>query len=232
VSSFYELSKAATEASSATVNFYNASLQTDENFTEIYAKLAESLELLTSASQGISSVAHSVVHDSYIPSIGGAHPAFNGALIDGVKLKKKVEKDPNAPKKPLTVFFAYSAYSREALKEDREARGLPPLSSTEITQEISKKWNELSDEEKEKWKEAYNKELETYHGVKEKYLEAKKNGEDVTIIGPNPAPVPIPEYLKQKSSKRSHDGEKKEKKKKSKKRKSEHAAAAVEPSLV
>lgn len=129
----------------------------------------------------------------------------------------------------MTVFFAYSAYVRQALREDRLAKGLPALSSTEITQEISKKWNELGEAEKEKWKEAYNEELEQYHVTKERYLEAKRNGEAPIITGPNPAPVPIPAYLLKNShdksnhasKKRDYDSsEKKDKKKKSKKRKS------------
>lgn len=191
------------------------------------------MKLLTSASTGVSETARLIASNSQIdPSViqhslalnGGGIPqsATTAVPIPEKAAKKKVEKDPNAPKKPLTVFFAYSAYVRQALREERLAKGLPALSSTEITQEISKKWNELGEAEKEKWKEAYGEELENYHVNKEKYLEAKRNGEAPIITGPNPAPVPIPAYLqKDKSKKRdSESSEKKDKKKKSKKRKS------------
>lgn len=126
--------------------------------------------------------------------------------------KKKRVTDPNAPKKPLTVFFAYSAYIRQHIRDERAATGLPPLSSTEITQEISKKWKTLPDSEKEKWKKAYHTELEHYQIEKQKYLEAKANGTlgDSKFDSPTHAPVPNP------FGKRSHedDGEKKKKKKK------------------
>ncbi|CCH43430.1 High mobility group protein 1 [Wickerhamomyces ciferrii] len=250
----YELSKAANEASSATVDFYNASLTTEEDSTEVFRQLGDSLRILTSATNGVNDTARLIASNSSIdPTL-----SLNSLVLPDQVLpsqatqpqqhqhhqqqlqhqqqqqqsssteqekpaKKKVEKDPNAPKKPLTVFFAYSAYIRQALREERSSKGLPALSSTEITQEISKKWNELGELEKEKWKEAYNEELETYQRVKEKYLEDKRNGIAPIITGPNPAPVPIPSYLlKDKSKKRDHDGssEKKDKKKKSKKRKS------------
>ena len=137
--------------------------------------------------------------------------------------KKKVERDPNAPKKPLTVFFAYSAYVRQALRQERQNAGLPPLSSTEITQDISKKWKELSDSEKEKWKKAYNVELESYQREKAKYIEQKKNGTlPVSSGSPTHAPVGIPHGLQGSngySEKRSReDGGSSEKKKKKKKK--------------
>lgn len=141
--------------------------------------------------------------------------------------KKRAERDPNAPKKPLTVFFAYSAFVRQELRDSRQRAGLPPLSSTEITQEISKKWKELSDAEKEKWKQAYSVELEHYQLEKQKYLEAKKNGTVPSSEGPSHAPIPIPFSLQHEEippepqpvhEKRSHDDHGSEKKKKKKKK--------------
>ena len=126
----------------------------------------------------------------------------------------------------MTVFFAYSAYVRQELRDERQRNGLPPLSSTEITQEISKKWKELNDTEKEKWKQAYNIELEHYQVEKQKYLEAKKNGTVTILEGPNHAPIPFPQDLQedqypshQHTEKRNREdestsGEKKKKKKK------------------
>lgn len=230
------------------MDFYNASLTVEEDPNEVFKQLAESLRILTNASTGVSETARLIAasnsqidpnviqsslinnnNNSLIPNQNNDHHATTTTstpLTNEKPAKKKVEKDPNAPKKPLTVFFAYSAYVRQALREERLAKGLPALSSTEITQEISKKWNELGEAEKEKWKEAYNEELEHYHVNKEKYLELKKIGEAPILTGPNPAPVPIPAYLQKnhhdKSSKKrdSESSEKKDKKKKSKKRKS------------
>lgn len=221
VSSLYELSKAANEASSNVVDFYNAAALGDEDATLVYGKLADSLKLLTAATTNVSQSANQIIGDVYsVPQQGISGQIANINTNGDVKPKRKIDRDPNAPKKPLTVFFAYSAYLRQLLKEDREEKGLAPLSSTEITQEISKKWSELSDRDKEDWKEAYQQELDKYHTVKEKYLEAKKNGDDVTIQGPNPAPVPIPAHLSRDRKKRNGDEDRKEKKKRSRKRKS------------
>lgn len=141
--------------------------------------------------------------------------------------RKKAERDPNAPKKPLTVFFAYSAFVRQELRDQRQRAGLPPLSSTEITQEISKKWKELSEAEKEKWKQAYSVELGHYQMEKQRYLEAKKNGTAPSSDGPSHAPIPIPFNLQHEElpeaqapvpEKRSHDDHSSEKKKKKKKK--------------
>lgn len=270
VSSLFELSKAANDASMATIDFYNASLLnsngSNQQALEIFHNLATSLKLLTSAANSVNQTSNQIQHqvnnvnpvNTSVPF--ALDPALTDISINGsqsfpvlqqlptqtqpaqVQLqslqhlqheqqqvpqqqqlpKKKIEKDPNAPKKPLTVFFAYSAYARQVLRDDRLAKGLPSLSSTEITQEISKKWNELPEHEKDLWKQAYDLELKNYQLEKEKYLELKKNGDILVRNGPNMAPIPLPDYLKKDSNKRKDfDDGKKDKKKKNKKRKTD-----------
>lgn len=214
MASLYELSKASADASSAAVDFYNASLAHNDDATLAFAELADSLKLLTRASQGISHTANDITTEAGLVGIN-ADPAL--LTVGEPAKKKKVEKDPFAPKKPLTVFFAYSAYVREALRAERQAQGLPALSSTEITQVISLQWNDMSAEEKQKWKEAYAGELQIYQVEKEKYLEDKKNGLPPNNI-PTHAPVPVPAYLEKKRPSEEKEKEKK-KKKKSKKNK-------------
>ncbi|AMD19018.1 HBR117Wp [Eremothecium sinecaudum] len=226
VSSLFELSKAANQTASCIVDFYHVIGEDEEEKIEAFTTLTEALQKLTSASNQLHGVSTELSNpldddkDTIPPS-----PAKPQA-------KKKQERDPNAPKKPLTVFFAYSAYVRQALREERQRAGLPPLSSTEITQEISKKWKELSDTEKDKWKQAYTSELANYQREKQKYLEAKKNGILPVFDGPSSAPVPIPHYLQSgieefdpPKEKRSYEEEvlsssdkKKKKKKKDKKK--------------
>lgn len=228
VASLFELSKTANQTASCIVDFYNSIGEDEEEKIEAFTTLTEALQKLTSATNqlhGISTELNNPMDDEKEPA--AAAPAKPAAP------RKRPERDPNAPKKPLTVFFAYSAYVRQALREDRQKAGLPPLSSTEITQEISKKWKELSDSEKDKWKQAYNAELENYQREKQKYLEAKKNGTLLIQEGPNSAPVPIPDYLQAglddyqtQKEKRPHEedgssgsSEKKKKKKKKDKKK-------------
>ena len=227
VSSLFELSKAANQTASCIVDFYHVIGEDEEEKIEAFTTLTEALQRLTAATNQLHGVSTELTNP-----LDDDKEALPSSPAKGIT-KKRQERDPNAPKKPLTVFFAYSAYVRQALREERQRTGLPPLSSTEITQEISKKWKELSDSEKDKWKQAYTAELENYQREKQKYLEAKKNGIMHVYDGPNSAPVPIPEYLQSAEDsfeplpeKRSYEEEsgsassdkKKKKKKKDKKK--------------
>lgn len=219
VASLFELSKAANQTASSIVDFYNHIGEEEEEKLEAFTTLTESLQTLTSATNTLHGISSELVNpgedekDLVTTTTNPTKPAP----------KKKVERDPNAPKKPLTVFFAYSAYVRQELRDARQKAGLAPLSSTEITQEISKKWKELSEEEKETWKKAYNIELGYYQKAKQEYLEAKKNGTLPPFsAGPRQAPVPIPFGLIQHDDhyeqKRARDDDASEKKKKKKKK--------------
>ena len=188
VASLFELSRAANQTASSIIDFYNNIDGDEEEKIDAFTTLTESLQTLTSATNQFHSISNELIN----PSEDDKDVASSTAATTAKPAKKKVERDPNAPKKPLTVFFAYSAYIRQELRDARAKAGLPPLSSTEITQEISKKWKELSDSEKEKWKQAYNVELEHYQKAKSEYLENKKNGILPSSNGPSHAPVPIP----------------------------------------
>lgn len=218
VSSLFELSKAANQTAGSIVDFYNHIGEDEDDRLEAFTTLTESLQTLTAATNslhGISAELTNPDEDEKDSGLGhGGKDLDDGssakdeddddeddstAAADGAKGKKKrKQRDPNAPKKPLTVFFAYSAYVRQELRDARQRAGLAPLSSTEITQEISKKWKLLSDEEKDTWRKAYNIELGHYQKAKEAYLEAKKNGTlppPGTAPPPSQAPVPIPQGL-------------------------------------
>lgn len=186
MSSLFELSKAANQTASCIVDFYHVIGDDEEERLEAFTTLTEALQRLTSSTNQLHTVS-----DELVNSLDHQKKASTSSTAKARSTKKQ-ERDPNAPKKPLTVFFAYSAYVRQALREERQIAGLPPLSSTEITQEISKKWKELDDSEKDKWKQAYNAELENYQREKQKYLEAKKDGTLPVHHGINSAPIPIP----------------------------------------
>lgn len=193
VSSLFEMSKAANDTASSIVDFYNFAIENEDDKSEAMNSLTEALHTLATSMQQFGGLSQGLLDEKEEIAL----LPLKATTATG---RKRAEKDPYAPKKPLTVFFAYSAYIRQALREERERNGLAPLSSTEITQEISKKWKTLSDDEKEKWKQAYNVELENYLKEKEKYLEAKKNGTlpasltgaDSAPKDENHAPVPLP----------------------------------------
>ncbi|CAB4255655.1 similar to Saccharomyces cerevisiae YDR174W HMO1 Chromatin associated high mobility group (HMG) family member involved in genome maintenance [Maudiozyma barnettii] len=213
VASLFELSKASNQTASSIVDFYNNIGEDEDEKLEAFTTLTEALQNLTSATNSLNGISSELVNP------GEDEKDVSAATPVKAPAKKKVERDPNAPKKPLTVFFAYSAYVRQELRDARQRAGLAPLSSTEITQEISKKWKDLSDAEKDTWKKAYNVELEHYQKAKQEYLEAKKNGTlPPATAGPKHAPVPIPFGLIQHENKRPHDDDSSEKKKKKKKK--------------
>lgn len=88
------------------------------------------------------------------------------------KKKKKTEKDPNAPKKPLTIYFAFSFATRELIREERKKKNLTALSAIEMNDMIKERWNNITKEEKKKWQEKYADELKLYQEKKMKYSES------------------------------------------------------------
>jgi hypothetical protein len=70
----------------------------------------------------------------------------------GLKRKRaKKEKDPNAPKKPLTAAFLYAQSARPIIKQDLEAALQPgqQIEKNAVQIEVNKRWNELPEEQKE-----------------------------------------------------------------------------------
>jgi hypothetical protein len=53
------------------------------------------------------------------------------------------EKDPNAPKRPMTAFFLFSIERRKQLKIEN-----PDLKGPKVASELGALWKQLSDEEK------------------------------------------------------------------------------------
>jgi hypothetical protein len=57
--------------------------------------------------------------------------------------KPRKEKDPNAPKRPLTAFFLYSGSARPIVKADN-----PDAPAADVNAEILRRWKAISDEDK------------------------------------------------------------------------------------
>jgi len=92
--------------------------------------------------------------EDYVPENGGK--------------KRKVKKDPNAPKRPQTAFFLYAADFRAEVRS-----GLPDGSTVgEVAKELGRRWGELGDAEKSKYQEQAEKNKAQY----EKDMEAYNNG--------------------------------------------------------
>eukprot|EP00798_Chlamydomonas_sp_ICE-L_P004607 gene4607-14800_t len=69
----------------------------------------------------------------------------------------KKEKDPNAPKKPLSGYMFFCKDNREAVKEKDSS-----LKITEIASELGRMWKALTDEEKKPYQEQAEKDKVRY----------------------------------------------------------------------
>jgi hypothetical protein len=70
--------------------------------------------------------------------------AQTGSVIPIKKEKKKrvkKEKDPNAPKRPLTAFFLFSTNARSLVKADLGPSGTPVL----VNDEILRRWKAMDE---------------------------------------------------------------------------------------
>ncbi|EIE80940.1 hypothetical protein G6F46_010763 [Rhizopus delemar] len=107
---------------------------------------------------------------------------------DHVNKKKKVEKDPNAPKRNLSSYMLYSQAVRPKVAAEH-----PDMKAIEIAKLVGEMWNKLSEKEKapyikqaEKEKIRFEKENASYKTTlasEEKQQPAKRkerNAEEVT----------------------------------------------------
>jgi len=105
---------------------------------------------------------------------------------EGPKSKKR-KRDPNAPKRPITAFFLFSAKHRDSLKLLTEYQkiskaGKKICNLTKMQQELGRRWRGLKDDEKHVYQKKhrdlnviYKKQLKLYQEKKEKEVEEKRN---------------------------------------------------------
>ncbi|ORY15737.1 hypothetical protein BCR34DRAFT_598253 [Clohesyomyces aquaticus] len=109
------------------------------------------------------------------------------APADGGKQKKrkreKKERDPNAPKRPLTAAFLYAQVARPIVRKDLEAALGPSdkLEPNAVNLEVNKRWNEMPEEDKEKWKASYRESMEKFKVEMAAYV-AQTGGDAVAAI--------------------------------------------------
>jgi len=95
-----------------------------------------------------------------------------------VEKKEKKKKDKNAPKRPITAFFAYIKGRRDGLKKEQ-----PKLTNTELVsvghcvtlQKMSVEWKALTEKEKEPYVKVAAKDKDRYTKEKKTYDEKKKS---------------------------------------------------------
>jgi hypothetical protein len=80
----------------------------------------------------------------------------------------KSQKDPNAPKRPLSTFFLFSQDERPKIKKDN-----PSLSVADIAKLIGERWRSIGDDKKRQYEERARQEKERYD---REVAEYKKQG--------------------------------------------------------
>lgn len=70
---------------------------------------------------------------------------------------KKMRRDPNMPKKPLSAYIYFSQETREQIKREN-----PKMPVSQIMKEVSNKWSEMSKEEREPYEKAAREDKERY----------------------------------------------------------------------
>ncbi|OCL05150.1 hypothetical protein AOQ84DRAFT_356086 [Glonium stellatum] len=103
-----------------------------------------------------------------------AQPLVDGSAKRKRKREKK-ERDPNAPKRPLTAAFLYSQHARPIVRSDLEAALQPgeKLEPNAVNMEVNKRWNEMHDDAKELWRQSYRKSMEEYKEAMKEYAAAR-----------------------------------------------------------
>ncbi|KAJ8097384.1 high mobility group box domain-containing protein [Lipomyces tetrasporus] len=99
----------------------------------------------------------------------------------GKKVKRKRIIDPDAPRRPQTVYFAFANEARKLIRDEYQAKGIE-ATNTEIIREVAERWKNMSDEQKEPWKAIYAEQIKRYDEEKAAYnagkeIEKKKDGE-------------------------------------------------------
>jgi len=81
---------------------------------------------------------------------------------------KRPKKDPNAPKKPMTAYFAWMNENRPRIKEEH-----PNASLGEIAKVAGSEWKEVDPDVKAEFEEAYKKQMEAYKKQMKNYVPDK-----------------------------------------------------------
>lgn len=90
---------------------------------------------------------YDVLMKSYVPPKGTA----------GAGKKRKKDKDPNAPKKPLTAYFAWMNENRQRIKDENSGATIG-----EVAKIAGEEWRALDAGTKSKFEKAYKAAMEDY----------------------------------------------------------------------
>jgi len=90
----------------------------------------------------------------------------------GLMIKKKLKKDPDAPKRPASAYIKYMIETRESIKEEivnKEGGESPRRLNKMVMCEVSRRWNVLPDAEKAVYEKKLLEEKAVYKIEKANY---------------------------------------------------------------
>ena len=107
--------------------------------------------------------------DTFLEEIVSTHNDSEFEVKDLKKLipkssKNKKVKDPNAPKKATTTYFAFMSEVRSKVKEEN-----PNLKTQELSKIMGKMWRDMDSEDKKKYEELAEKDKQRYKNEMETY---------------------------------------------------------------
>lgn len=176
VALLFELSKSAQDAAAAAVDFYRLASD-DPSASSATSPLAAA----TSHLQALGSSILQTIQSAGGNDVDDDDHSSSKTKKEKVPKKKKAERDPNAPKKPLTIYFAFAFHTRAQIRAERKEKGLPALPAAEMSDIVKERWNSITPEEKSYWQEKYAAQLKDYQNEKEKYQTEK--GENAISAG-------------------------------------------------
>ncbi|KAJ1730552.1 non-histone protein [Coemansia biformis] len=100
-----------------------------------------------------------------------------GATPTAGTRRLRVEKDPNAPKRPANAFVLYCQVERPNIKSAGTE-----LTSSELTKAMGVKWKGLSKDEKQQYYDLYEREMDRYHREMVTYKGAAAPAADPTQL--------------------------------------------------
>lgn len=170
------LSSSIDKAVKAYIDHTNVVLAGDSSLNVSY--LTQPFDQLANTAQLAQQVLHAAP-TSVVPQGNGATSTAGAdvATTPGNEVKKKrkyKQRDPNAPKRPLTAYFRYLQEQRGPLSAElAAAAGGTPQKPGDLSKEATERWNKLTKDEQQPYRDAYQRALKDYEREVEKY---KANG--------------------------------------------------------
>ncbi|GAB0091087.1 hypothetical protein DMENIID0001_058900 [Sergentomyia squamirostris] len=100
-----------------------------------------------------------------LPTIFGGGSNFKGES-SGKLVRRRVEKDPNAPKKPPNAFLQFCQEQRSTVLDEISSErqpGEPEPSKQELTRELASRWRSMGNDDKQIYMDMYENSKRKYN---------------------------------------------------------------------